>query len=212
MTPPGATSTPEGSPPSGSSNRRRFARLGILALFGAIWLMVYGFRHGGESSPKEPSGPIPVHMTVKGKVGQVESATLVSFEFETRQGVSRPRVRLVALASPPSGPVSEKCREDLERRLGDGSAWVRSLGEDAQGGTLGKLMLVRAGGPPEDLGSDELGDGCAWFCDRAPEAELISSSDRSKYLDQEAQARAAKRGVFADPPLSPPADCSRSAR
>ena len=102
------------------------------------------------------------------------------------------RVRLWGIDAPEQGqPWSKRARSALAARALNRSATVVELGADRYGRTLGR---VRVDGI--DLAETQVADGYAWVYRR--------TTDDARWLEIEAHARGARRGLWAQSAPEPP--------
>ena len=106
-------------------------------------------------------------------------------------GVER-RVRLVGIDAPERGqPHGSAARRGLAARVGGRVVQVIERGTDSYGRTLGRVLVAG-----EDANAAQVRDGFAWVYRRFENDPAL--------IAQEAEARAARRGLWRDPEPLPP--------
>jgi len=106
-------------------------------------------------------------------------------------GVER-RVRLVGIDAPERGqPQGSAARRGLAARVGGRVVQVIERGTDSYGRTLGRVLVAG-----EDANAAQVRDGFAWVYRRFENDPAL--------IAQEAEARAARRGLWRDPEPLPP--------
>ena len=106
-------------------------------------------------------------------------------------GVER-RVRLVGIDAPEHGqPYGSAARRGLAARVGGRVVVVVESGTDTYGRTLGRVLVAG-----EDANAAQVRDGFAWVYRRFENDPAL--------IAQEAEARAARRGLWRDPEPLPP--------
>lgn len=106
-------------------------------------------------------------------------------------GVER-RVRLVGIDAPERGqPYGSASRRGLAARVGGRVVTVIERGADAYGRTLGRVLVAGS-----DVNAAQVRDGFAWVYRRFENDPAL--------IAQEAEAKAAARGLWRDPEPVPP--------
>lgn len=153
-----------------------------------------------QTAATQPAGSA---RTIEGRVVAVaDGDTLTVPAANNRQT----RVRLQGIDAPESrqafGAVSKRNLSDL---VFDRQVTVEYEKTDRYGRTLGKVI---ANG--RDVNLEQIKAGLAWHYKHYQEEQ--TPEDRRVYSDAEAEARAAKRGLRADPAPTPPWDFRRGKR
>lgn len=135
-------------------------------------------------------------------VGVADGDTITVLDAGNRQT----RIRLQGIDAPESrqafGQVSKQNLSDL---IFNRQVVVEYEKTDRYGRTLGKVL---AGG--RDVNLEQVKAGLAWHYKYYQDEQ--SPDDRRLYADAESQARAARRGLWADPSPIPPWDFRRGKR
>ena len=150
-------------------------------------------------------GPVQAD-TLTGKVLRVaDGDTILLLTAESK----RQSVRVVGIDAPePAQPFGRDAREHLQRLLGTRDVRAECLKVQDGGSLLCKLWAHPADcascGLTLDVGLAQVSAGMAWWNRRY--AHDQSPEDQARYETAEAEARAAKRGLWADKAPVPPWD------
>jgi endonuclease YncB( thermonuclease family) len=140
--------------------------------------------------------PAPAHSsTLTGRVVRVSDGdTLVIL----RPGNSQSGVRLSGIAAPEiNQPYGRQSRDNLTGLVAGKFVVVDDTRRDPSGRIEGKVLLGN-----QDMNLEQIQTGLAWYDPSA--ASVLSETDRELYAAAEAEARAAGRGLWADPHPVPP--------
>lgn len=152
-----------------------------LLLLLALWLLV--------SAQQQQS--------VTGKVvGVADGDTITVLDTSNRQH----KIRFQGIDAPESAQAfGQRAKQNLSEMVFGKVVTVHADKTDKYGRTVGKVLL-----DGRDINLEQLRAGMAWFYRHY--ANELSDADRKSYDAAEAEARAAKRGLWADANPLPPWD------
>lgn len=144
------------------------------------WLLFWSL-----AAPAQAASPTPW----SGKVTKVESGSTL----EVRHGEKSERVNLAGVAAPHVGqPWGEAAKRFAMEGTQGQAVTVEPQGTDSKKGTLATVILPDG----RDLGAELIKEGLAWHHRRTAKNPMLA--------DLEKDAKAERRGLWADPKPAPP--------
>jgi endonuclease YncB( thermonuclease family) len=157
----------------------------------------------GQQRPPQPQPQAQTQQTIQGRVvGIADGDTITVLDATNTQH----RIRLQGIDAPESRQAfGTRSRQNLSDLVFNRQVTVEYNSRDRYQRVLGKILVEG-----RDANLEQVRAGMAWMYRQY--ADQLSASDRTAYEQAETEARAARRGLWADENPTPPWDFRRAGR
>lgn len=169
-----------------------------LSRFVAATLLAIGIGYLGPSWAGAGSPPESVRCSLLRSVHDGDTLTCVSKDRGSFV------VRFAGIDAPETGQAYWRVSRDRLRELAGPGTVADCYKKDQYGRQVCRLRSPNG----DDLADKMIGEGLAWHASRF--ADEQTSEERTRYARLEAEARQAKRGLWADLDPMPPTECRRA--